>query len=67
MLGCRMFVSEQHKEVVNQRRAGLCVSSELAAEAMFTGSPHARTRAHADSRGTVWLSGAWHAGSRLVS
>ena len=49
-----MFASEQRKEVVNQRRAGLCVSSKLAAEAMFAGSPHARTRARAGSRGAVW-------------
>lgn len=29
-LGCREPASEQRKEVVNQRRAGLCVSSKLA-------------------------------------
>lgn len=48
-----MFASEERKEVVNQRGAGLCVSSQLAAEAAFAGSPHARTRAPACGRGAA--------------
>ena len=61
-----MFASEQGEEVANQRRAGLCVSSKLAAEATFAGSPRARTRACAGSRGAV-VSGVWLTESRSVS